>query len=114
MMPSLNNPTGHDRDFDPSLVVAFNNCARMYTLDEAKHLAKKRLLAIGSEEGAVRIVDIDEPQENGSSGGLWWQAHANGVFDLKWTSNDSRLVCFHPNCLCPLTFFSSLHQLISR
>jgi denticleless len=80
-----------DRDFDPALVVTFNNAAKLLTADDASAAGKRRLLAIGGEEGAIRILDVDQPLES-EAPDHWWSAHNNGIFDLKWTRDDDRLV----------------------
>jgi len=71
-------------------VVVFNNRAKLYSADEARQLGEKRLLALGSEEGAVKLVNVDASESEDA--GTWWRAHNNAVFDLKWTANDTRLV----------------------
>lgn len=89
-LPSLNSAID-DREYDPALVVTFNNTSRLLTADDARAAGKRRLLAIGGEEGAIRILDVDQPYQNGSYD-HWWSAHNNGIFDLKWTGDDERLV----------------------
>lgn len=88
-LPSLNSPTGQDREYDPALVVAFNQKAKLMTKDEAALRGEKRLLAIGGEEGAIKVIDVDAPQ---SSDGTWWGAHQNGIFDLSWCDDDRHIV----------------------
>lgn len=91
MLPSMSSPTGVERDFDPALVLAFNGRSRRYTASEAAHLGEKRLLAIGGEEGSVKIVNVDQPSSSPNSAYLW-RAHHNGVFDMKWIADDTQLV----------------------
>lgn len=80
-----------DRDHDPALVVTFNNAAKLLTAGDASVTGRRRLLAIGGEEGAIRILDVDQPLDSGAPD-HWWSAHNNGIFDLKWTGEDDRLV----------------------
>lgn len=50
-------------------------------------------MAVAGEEGGMRVLDIDEPQGvHREEKGWWWRAHANAIFDTKWSSDDSRLV----------------------
>lgn len=88
-LPSLNSPTGQDRDHDPALVVAFNMKAKLLTASDASLSGEKRLLAIGGEEGAIKIIDVDALQEHDSK---WWTAHQNGIFDLSWCDDDRHIV----------------------
>jgi hypothetical protein len=85
-IPSLD--TSRALPYDPALTIAFNNRARLYSADDARQLGERRLIALAGEEGTVNIVDIDDEQDPGT----WWKAHGNGVFDLEWTTNDTRLV----------------------
>ncbi|GMK54186.1 hypothetical protein CspeluHIS016_0107720 [Cutaneotrichosporon spelunceum] len=89
-LPSLNAAMG-DRDHDPALAVTFNNAAKLLTSDDASATGQRRLLAIGGEEGAIRILDVDQPLESNAPD-YWWSAHNNGIFDLKWTREDDRLI----------------------
>ncbi|CAK9784097.1 WD40 repeat-like protein [Cutaneotrichosporon oleaginosum] len=89
-LPSLSSAMG-DRDHDPALVVTFNNAAKILTAEEARATGRRRLLAIGGEEGAIRVLDVDQPLNSGAPD-HWWGAHNNGIFDLKWTAGDDRLL----------------------
>lgn len=88
-LPSLSSPTGQDRDRDPALTVAFNRKAKLSTKSDASSYGDRRLLAIGGEEGGIKIVDIDSPEESDVT---WWTAHQNGVFDLSWCDDDKHIV----------------------
>jgi denticleless len=56
-------------------------------------MGKQRLLAIGGEEGGVRIINVDEGLGvHREEKGQWWRAHPNAVFDLKWSGDDTRIV----------------------
>jgi denticleless len=56
-------------------------------------MGKTRMLAIGGEEGGVRIMNIDEGiGRHREAKGLWWRAHSNAIFDIKWSGDDSRIV----------------------
>lgn len=88
-LPSLSSPTGQDRDFDPALVVAFNRSAKLLTASDASRSGNKRLLAIGGEEGAIKIIDVDALEPHDSK---WWSAHQNGIFDISWCDDDRHLV----------------------
>lgn len=73
--------------------VAFNSIAKYYDAPSAKAMGKQRLLAIGGEEGGVRIINVDEGLGvHREEKGQWWRAHSNAVFDLKWSGDDSRIV----------------------
>lgn len=85
----MNSPTGHDRDYDPALVVAFNSKSKLLTANDASLSEDKRLLAIGGEEGAIKIIDVDAPDQHDSK---WWSAHQNGIFDLSWCDDDRHIV----------------------
>ncbi|EJT49021.1 pseudouridine synthase [Trichosporon asahii var. asahii CBS 2479] len=87
-LPSLSSPTGQDRDFDPALVVAFNRSAKLLTASDASRSGNKRLLAIGGEEGAIKIIDVDALEPHDSK---WWSAHQNGIFDISWCDDDRHL-----------------------
>jgi len=51
------------------------------------------MMAVAGEEGGMRIVDVDAPQgHHRESGGWWWRAHANAIFDTKWSDDDSKIV----------------------
>ena len=57
-------------------------------------MGRQRLLAIGGEEGGVRIINVDEGLGvHREEKGQWWRAHPNAVFDLKWSGDDTRIVC---------------------
>lgn len=88
-LPSLNSPTGQDRDHDPALVVSFNAKAKILTERDASLSGDRRLLAIGGEEGAIRIIDVDATQQDDH---MWWTAHQNGIFDLSWCDDDKHIV----------------------
>lgn len=50
-------------------------------------------MAIAGEEGGIRVIDVDAPQgHHREEGGWWWRAHANAIFDVKWSGDDSRIV----------------------
>lgn len=85
----MNSPTGQERDYDPALAVAFNRTAKLLTESDAAVSGQKRLLAIGGEEGGIRIIDVDAPEQHHSK---WWKAHQNGVFDLAWCDDDRHVV----------------------
>lgn len=92
-LPSHHSPLGYTRDYSPPLSVAFNSIAKHYDASSAKIMGKQRLLAIGGEEGGVRIINVDEGLGiHREEKGQWWRAHPNAVFDLKWSSDDSRIV----------------------
>lgn len=103
-MPSFETSDQH-RDFDPALVLAFSDSAKQLSADEAQSLSRRRLLAIGGQEGGIRVLDVDGDPETSETTDYWWRAHGNGVFDLKWTNNDTRLVRTNGSTLT----FSSLH-----
>ena len=64
-------------------------------------MGKQRLLAIGGEEGGVRIINVDEGLGvHREAKGQWWRAHTNAVFDLKWSGDDTRIVRNPFLCLC--------------
>lgn len=51
------------------------------------------MIAIAGEEGGVRIFDVDEGLGmHREEKGWWWRAHANAVFDIKWSGDDKRIV----------------------
>ncbi|KAL1408905.1 multisubstrate pseudouridine synthase 7 [Vanrija albida] len=48
---------------------------------------------MGDEEGAIKIIDVDlSSTSQAENSGVWWRAHNNGVFDIKWCDNDTRLL----------------------
>ena len=54
------------------------------------------MLAIGGEEGGVRIMDVDEGMGiHREEKGWWWRAHGNAVFDVKFSADDSKIVSRH-------------------
>lgn len=63
--------------------------AKCLTAGDASLSGEKRLLAIGGEEGAIKIIDVDAHQEHDSK---WWTAHQNGIFDLSWCDDDRHIV----------------------
>lgn len=93
MLPSVGSPSGNFRDYDPALVLAFNDHAKIHTASEAHDWHTRRLLAIAGEEGGIKIMDIDSSSscQSGATG-QWWKAHNNGILDLKWMKNDTHLV----------------------
>jgi hypothetical protein len=77
-------------------------------------MGKQRLLAIGGEEGGVRIINVDEGLGvHREEKGQWWRAHPNAVFDLKWSGDDSRIVR-SPILLGIVTLTYSLPRLVTR
>jgi hypothetical protein len=77
-------------------------------------MGQQRLLAIGGEEGGVRIINVDEGLGvHREEKGQWWRAHPNAVFDLKWSGDDTRIVRppFSSGCLV-LTYSS--RRLVTR
>jgi denticleless len=76
-------------------------------------MGKQRLLAIGGEEGGVRIIDVDEGLGvHREEKGQWWRAHPNAVFDLKWSGDDTRIV--RPNLSGCVALTYSLPRLVTR
>lgn len=89
----MHPPTGRERDYAPAIVVGFNNAAKKHDAYSAIATGSRRLVAAAGEEGGVRVVPIDESQHDLEQGrGVWWRAHANAIFDLKWSSDDTRMV----------------------
>ncbi|ORY22130.1 WD40-repeat-containing domain protein [Naematelia encephala] len=93
LLPSIHSPTGRPRDFAPALSVVFSNTAKQHDACSARENGTRRMVAIGGEEGGVRILDVDDglghhPEERG----WWWRAHTNAIFDVKWSSDDSRIL----------------------
>ena len=77
-------------------------------------MGKQRLLAIGGEEGGVRIINVDEGLGvHREEKGQWWRAHPNAVFDLKWSGDDTRIVC-PPSIRGILMLTYSLPRLVIR
>ena len=72
-------------------------------------MGKQRLLAIGGEEGGVRIINVDEGLGvHREEKGQWWRAHPNAVFDLKWSGDDTRIVRSPPLSGCVALTYSLL------
>ena len=94
LIPSLHPPTGRPRDFAPPLCVAFNTIAKQWDAPDTKSAGLRRLIAVAGEEGGVRILDVDEGLgSHREEKGFWWRAHSNAVFDVKWSGDDTRMVC---------------------
>lgn len=52
------------------------------------------MIAIAAEEGGVRIVDVDDGLgHHPDAKGLFWRAHGNAVLDVKWSRDDTKIVC---------------------
>ncbi|RXK34961.1 hypothetical protein M231_07775 [Tremella mesenterica] len=93
LLPSHHSPTGHARDFSPALGVAFNSIAKSYDSSMARAHGRRRLLAVAGEEGGVRVVDVDQGLgPHRESRGLWWRAHANAIFDISWSPDDTSIM----------------------
>ena len=92
-LPSHHSPSGRSRDFSPPLAIAFNSIAKQYDAASAREAGVRRMLAIGGEEGGVRILDVDEGMGiHREEKGWWWRAHGNAVFDVKFSADDSKIV----------------------
>lgn len=93
LLPSLHPPNGRPRDSSPALAVAFNRIAKYYDAAEAHHAGQRRLMAVASDEGGLRVVDVDEPVGlHREQKGYWWRGHANTVYDIKWSADGTKLV----------------------
>lgn len=92
LLPSIHPPTGRPRDFAPPLAVSFNHIAKQYTSSDARSQGLRRLIGIAGEEGGVRILDVDEGLGmHREEKGWWWRAHGNAIFDLKWSTDDTKV-----------------------
>ncbi|ODN83797.1 hypothetical protein L198_07693 [Cryptococcus wingfieldii CBS 7118] len=92
-LPSIHPPNGIARDYSPPLTITFSHTAKRYTSHEARGQGLRRLIAVGNEEGGLRIVDFDEGLGmHREEKGWWWRAHSNTVFDLKWSADDTRIL----------------------
>ncbi|KAL7420190.1 hypothetical protein Q5752_005156 [Cryptotrichosporon argae] len=92
-LPALPDSTFLNRDHITALALAFSHSAKAYSARDAREAGAKRLLALGNEEGMLRVIDADEglgvhPEAKGH----WWRAHQNAIFDLQWTEDDSRIL----------------------
>ncbi|AFR94533.2 hypothetical protein C343_02617 [Cryptococcus neoformans C23] len=93
LLPSIHPPTGRPRDFAPPLAVSFNHIAKQYTSSDARSQGLRRLIGIAGEEGGVRILDVDEGLGmHREEKGWWWRAHGNAIFDLKWSTDDTKVL----------------------
>lgn len=92
-IPSQHPPYGRPREFSPPLTVAFNSVAKHYDAMSAREMGLRRMLAVGGEEGGVRILDVDEGMGiHREEKGWWWRAHGNAVFDVKFSADDTKIV----------------------
>lgn len=92
-LPSLHPPTGHVREYAPPISLSFNSVAKTYSALEASGSTQRRLLAVAGEEGGVKMLNVDQAAGmHDSENGSWFRAHANAIFDLVWSGDDSRLV----------------------
>ena len=80
----------------PPFSCAYNNVAN-----------DARNLAIGDEDGTVHIVDTKRDDSHPERT-VQIQAHQNAIFDLCWTSDDSKIVGF------PYRWLMSPLQLLAR
>lgn len=96
-IPSQHPPTGRPREFSPPLTVAFNSVAKHYDATSAREMGLRRMLAVGGEEGGVRILDVDEGMGiHREEKGWWWRAHGNAIFDIKFSADDTKIVSSIP------------------
>ena len=63
-------------------------------------------MAVAAEEGAVKILDVDEAMgDNRDAKGTLWRAHGNAIMDVKWSRDDARIVS--STCASAITLHNS-------
>jgi len=75
--PSLRD----DRSFAPPFALTFSHAAKR---------GGKQLFAVGCEEGRVSYIDAcASSQDDAETSRTSFQAHANAIFDVRWSADDS-------------------------